>query len=256
MPNLDWSEIGRRIKEAMRQRRVSSTWVAQKSGIDRRTVDRARSGERIREENLLYIEEVLGLSLVDDSLSMKYDQPIVAPEELGSYAIQAYKEYTGKYLMFRNSFDSNDRVICSFVKVFIDQDGKCLSFSEKQRNKSEQGRLYYYDIIGSISIPPGCGVLQFVSNQNGHFRVMTMTTFRVSENNVKSMRGLICTLNEIIEVGFYPVASPVYLMKAEDSLDDRAIELQIGSFRSNELSYPAAVQALRDCNERFSAFQG
>jgi transcriptional regulator with XRE-family HTH domain len=62
--------IGGRISRAITAQGISSAIVAERCGLTRPTVDRAREGENVQFDNLQAIAEVLDISLADlfDSL--------------------------------------------------------------------------------------------------------------------------------------------------------------------------------------------
>jgi hypothetical protein len=250
MIHVEWNEAGRRISDAMLRRGVSAAWVAHKAGLDRKTVDRVRKGDRIRLQSLTCIEEVLGLSLLNTNIVDREARgQTIAPPELGGYSREMFENYVGTYYMFRNSYDFKDRVICSCIEVSWNQDGGFLVYEENQDNKSPDGRRFRYKFNGKIAIPAGLSITQFLgSSGNGFHRVMTTTGLRGHETQY--FKGILMGINEVADIGFHPATSPVFIEKASGPADPELI----GSFLHNELWHESALHQLQSARGSFTAF--
>ena len=252
MISIDWPDVGEKINAEMLKRGLSSESVAAKAGIDRKTVDRLRHGKRVRIQTLSWVEQVLELSFIDARDQSGSGQAGIAPIELGGYSRDLYKDYVGSYFMFRNSYDFDDRIVCSYMQIYWDIDARCLKFRERQRNKSKDGSYFKYDFTGRLSIPPGMAIVQFVYSMRGLNRIITTTSLRGTE--APYFRGVLAGTNEISDVGFYPATTPVFILKNDQEPDDATLNRCVGSFPVGEIWLPEAVKELRQKTSRYSAF--
>lgn len=251
MINIDWNEAGRKISEAMLRRSVSASWVAHKAGVDRKTVDRVRKGDRIRLQSLSCIEEVLGISIISPS-SVDSDERSIAPVELGAYSKIMHIQYIGRYFMFRKSYDFRDRVICSSLEINWSDRDSCLEYTEQQSNDRNDGKRFRYEFQGKISIPPNLSITQFIgSGKHGFYRLMTTTSLRGQD--APYFKGILLGINEISDIGYVPATSPVFIEKIGTAYPDDYGN-RIGSFHHDDLWHKTALQELKSVRGHFAAF--
>jgi len=254
MISIDWNKAGHAVSDAMLRSNWSSSTVAKRAGVDRKTVDRLRRGGKVRFSTLSYIEQALEISIISEQTQGFDTRNLKAPTELGGYSKENYEGYIGTYYMFRNSYDFGDRVICSLFEVLWDYDSGCLAYRELQDNKREDGRRFKYSFLGKVSIPPGLSITQFIGSAGkGFSRVITASSLRGS--GTEYFKGILLGINELSDIGYYPASSPVYIEKTDLPAIDDAHDGKIGSFPSQEIWHPTACTELRSVTENYSAFR-
>ncbi len=252
---MDWAATGETLERLLAARNLSSQILADKAGVDRKTVDRLRRGEPVRLRTLAWIETALGASLRPEHPASEEEPPHdAAPVRLGAYVRAHYQAYEGWWWGFRRSFDYRERVICHSLRIHWDSAQNCLAFEERQRNR-DGARRREYDFRGVVSIPAGLGVLYFMIVGEGAVRVSAATLLR--ENAGESyMKGVMLALGEMAEVGFYPVVTPLYLVKATREPTPAELEARLGSFEAGRLWRSDVAEALADVEARFCRFGG
>ena len=210
MSARDWNHIADRLNSHLAKARLSSQDVALKAGVDRKTVDRLRAGRAVRQQTLQWIEEALKLELREIA-SPKSDD--AAPTVFGGYRKDTVSAYVGEYTGYRRSFDTPDHIIASYLEISWNDDAGALGFTENQRNRADSGKAYEYHFGGDVLIPPNLGVLHFVVRSgDGRVRLIS-TSMPREEQGALSMKGFILTLNELSDIGYYPVTSPIFFAK-------------------------------------------
>ena len=246
MSEPDWKSISRALNAHLAEARLSSQDVAARAGVDRKTVDRMRSGRAVRPQTLQWVEQALGTTLAEGPALA----PDTAPKHFGGYRREAVVEMTGEYLALRRSFDTPGRVIAGYLAVVWDEAVNALRFSESQDNRSSDGRTYTYRFGGDVLIPPNLGVIHFVvRSADGRVRTIT-TSMPREEAGTLMMRGFILTLNEIRDIGYYPVTSPICLAKMGD-----AVALETGIIEPGHSRYEWANTLLADIEQKFLAYR-
>ncbi len=206
----DWRLIAERLNEHLARKRLSSRDVARKAGVDRKTVDRLRAGQAVRTTTLQWIEEALKIDLSGAAQAQELD---AAPLSHGGYRKQAVIEYVGHYTAYRRSFDTPGNLIASSLQITWDDALPALRFREDQKNRDQRGKSYQYHFGGDVLIPPNLGVMHFmVRSDDGRVRLIS-TCMPRQEYDTLVMKGFLVTLNEIRDIGYYPVTSPIFLAK-------------------------------------------
>lgn len=209
MAKPDYKHIAERLNATLAASRLSSQDVAARAGVDRKTVDRLRAGQAVRPQTLTWIEQALGVPLTADGGSDD-----AAPARFGGYRREAVAELPGEYRAFRRSFDHPTRIISSYLEIAWDETGGGLKFSESQDNRLASGESYAYRFGGEVRIPPNLGVLNFVvQSDDGRVRLIATSMPRETDGSLV-MKGFILTLNELRDIGYYPVTSPIFLARA------------------------------------------
>ena len=253
MISIDWVKAGHAVSDAMLKSNWSSNTVAKRAGVDRKTVDRLRRGEKVRFSTLSYIEQALEISIIAEQTGGFDTRDLRAPTELGGYSKENYDVYIGTYYMFRNSYDYEERVICSLFEIVWDYDSGCLAYRELQDNKREDGRRFEYSFLGKVSIPPGLSITQFIGSAGkGFSRVITASSLRGS--GPEYFKGILLGINELSDIGYYPASSPVYIEKTDVPALSDSHDGKIGSFPSSKLWHASACLELRSVTENYSAF--
>ena len=250
---VNWPEAGAALERHLTARNLSSQILADKAGVDRKTVDRLRRGEPVRLRTLAWIETALGADLRGESES-RGAEPVSAPARLGAYARSHYQNYEGHWWGFRRSFDYPGRIICHSLRIRWDQERSHLAFEERQVNR-DGARRREYEFRGVVSIPAGLGVLYFMIVGEGAVRVSATTLLR--ENAGESyMKGVMLALGEMAEVGFYPVVTPLYLVQSHGEPSPAELEARLGSFPEDKIWRSDVREALADVERRFCRFGG
>lgn len=206
----DWKRVAERLNQHLARKRLSSRDVARKAGVDRKTVDRLRAGQAVRPSTLQWIEEALKIDLSGATQARETD---AAPLSHGGYRKQAVIDYAGRYTAYRRSFDSPGHLIASSLQILWDETLPALRFREAQHNRDQRGKSYEYHFEGDILIPPNLGVMHFmVRSEDGRVRLIS-TSMPRQEDDTLVIKGFLMTLNEIRDIGYYPVTSPILLAK-------------------------------------------
>ena len=209
MTEPDWKQIARQLNEHMASARLSSQDLANRAGVDRKTVDRIRAGQAVRTRTLQWVEQALGIELGAPRAIAEG----IAPARFGGYRYESVASYVGAYIACRRSFDAPGRIIAGWLEIRWDDDVGALRFSEHQDNRGASGKAYTYQFGGDVLIPPNLGVMHLVVRSDDG-RVRTISTSMPREDDgTLYMRGFILTLNEIRDIGYYPVTSPIFLAK-------------------------------------------
>jgi transcriptional regulator with XRE-family HTH domain len=245
---MDWKRIAETLNSELGRQRLSSQDLARKAGVDRKTVDRLRAGQVVRVHTLEWIEQALGHPLSPQEQS----SPEVAPMSYGGYRLDMVRDYEGDYLCYRRSFDLPGRAVVSHVGVFWDEAKGRLCFDDYQHNRGPDGEDYEYRFSGDVLIPPGLGVLHFVvRSDDGRLRAMT-TTLPRDRGEVVDMKGFLLTLNEISDIGFYPVTSPVLFERDLPGLPAEELAGRIGVLESGAPDYERIAEGLAAVEKKFT----
>lgn len=206
----DWQAISERLNSHLAQKHLSSHDVAIKAGVDRKTVDRLRAGQAVRPTTLQWIAQALKVELEQPTNQQDAD---LSPLSFGGYRKQAVIDYVGDYTAYRRSFDSARRIIASALQIAWDESVPALRFHEDQLNRNRRGKAYEYHFGGDILIPPNLGVMHFVvRSDDGRIRLIS-TSMPRDEDDTLLVKGFLMTLNEIRDIGYYPVTSPICFVK-------------------------------------------
>ena len=247
MSNPDWEHVAGQLNAYLSKARISSQDVARRAGVDRKTVDRLRRGQAVRMQTLQWIEQALKLTLAP--LAPPQDDR-AAPADYGGYRRDAVQSYAGNYTGYRRSFDTPDHIIASYLNVTWDDDVGALRFSENQRNRADTGRAYEYHFGGDVLIPPNLGVLHFVvRSDDGRIRLIS-TSMPRDDGGTLYMKGFILTLNELSDIGYYPVTSPVFFTKESGPQAQQAGVIVRGASR-----FEWADTILTDIEKKFLPFR-
>ena len=243
----EWKGIAERLNAHLAKRRLSSNDVANKAGVDRKTVDRLRGGQAVRLTTLQWIEQALKIDLAAQPAVI---EPDISPLAYGGYRKQSVIDYTGTYTAYRRSFDTPGFVIASAMQVSWDESVPALRFSEDQLNRNQRGKSYQYHFGGDVLIPPNLGVMHFmVRSDDGRVRLIS-TSMPREEYDTLLIKGFLMTLNEIRDIGYYPVTSPVFLAK------DRGGEsTATGVIGDDDERYAWAADILADIEKKYLPFR-
>lgn len=248
MATPDWRAIAEALNAHLARKRLSSHDVAARAGVDRKTVDRLRSGRAVRLQTLQWIEQALDQPL---GAWQREGEAGIAPARLGGYRRDAVAEFVGEYLCYRRSFDRGDTLVASHVSVSWDPDTPGLRFAEAQHNRDPSGRAYDYHFAGEVLIPPNLGVLHFVVRSgDGRIRVFS-TSLPREQAGTLYLKGFLLTLNEITDIGFYPVTSPVFLVKLAAGTAAQDLARDTGVIDAGHARFAWADGILCDTERKF-----
>lgn len=254
---IDWETLGNRTERAILERGLSSEWVAAKAGLDRKTVVRLRKGLPVRPTSLKCISEVLDLRVGEVTSSgnetVKEAALNTAPESLGGYQKSFFEAYAGHYYLFRNSFDYDDRIICSLFEIFWDEAAGHLKWRDLQDNKRDDGKRFTYTFEGPVAIPPGTSITQFIYDAGkGFTRLVTATNLR--SGPPPHFKGIILGINEDSRFGYYPSTSPVYIEKCQHQPEMRETGRRVGSHLKDDCWNDSARAELREISRSYGSF--
>lgn len=250
---IDWRAVVERLRGQLSEKRISVKELAERSRLNRKTVDRLLSGERIAIENLRKIEEALGNRL-DDAVRPSEEMRDVSMDST-DFGSEIPEEFIGNYFLFRRSFDYNDRIICSLLSLTKDPvTGKGI-FSESQRNVAPTGMKHFIDFEGTVNHAISVGAIQLLAIDDGFLRVVTLgrprTEILQGEERRMSMRGIIHTMNEIADFGCYPVVSPVHVWETPLTFEVAKNDGLVGSFTLETLWAREIVDELKITEGKF-----
>ncbi len=215
MSTPDWTQIAAELNAHLARERLSAQDVARRAGVDRKTIERLRAGRAVRAQTLTWIEQALGVRLGTDAAAGSAG---IAPAALGGYHHETVAPLLGEYLAVRRSFDTPGRLIASALEITWDSRRPALTFAEAQRNRGAAGKVYNYRFAGEVSIPPNLGIMHFmVRSDDGRVR-LTTTGMPREEDGTLIMKGFLLTLNELRDIGYYPVTSPVFFARRHAGL--------------------------------------
>jgi len=253
MTEPDWPQIADRLNALLAERRLSSQELATKAGVDRKTIDRLRSGRAVRLPTLQWVEQALKTRLHD---AMTEAPPDTAAADLGGYRRGAVAGLIGDWLCYRRSFDRPRQLVASQVQILWDQARPGLHFREHQHNRSPSGRDYEYRFDGDVLLPPNLGVLHLVVRSgDGRIRLLS-TSMPRDEHGTQTMKGFLLTINEIADIGYYPVSSPVFLSKLPGGASLAETADQTGVLTPTHARFAWAEGILHDTEARFLPWRG
>ena len=242
MSKLDWQLIANQLNDHLEGERISSQMVANRAGVDRKTIERLRAGQAVRPQTLQWIEQALKIEL-GPAKQLHVDP---AAGHFGGYQRDTVANYIGEYTAYRRSFDTPDRIIASHIGVYWDDEAGGLCFNESQDNQLESGKSFAYRFRGDVQIPPNLGVMHFVvSLDNGLVRLIS-TSMPREESGSLIMKGFILTLNELRDIGYYPVTSPMFF-----AAESQMTPLVTGVVDSDHDLYGWANEMLNEIQLRF-----
>ncbi|MGE0482625.1 MAG: helix-turn-helix domain-containing protein [Gammaproteobacteria bacterium] len=247
---MDWSRIAAKLNAELARQRLSAQALARRAGVDRKTVDRLRAGHGVRQATLTWIEQALGVPLATAAATAEdAAAPVrLAALDYGGYSYALVQPLLGDYLCYRRSFDVIGRLVASHLEVLWDEEHAHLRFVDLQRNRARGGTRHEYRFTGDVLVPSGVGVLHFVVRSNdGRLRAMT-TTLPRERHGVFEAKGFLLTLNEIADIGFYPVTTPVLLERVAAA----DVAGRIGVMESGHADYARVAAALAAIEAKFT----
>lgn len=241
MSKPNWKHIAQQLNDHLGRARLSSQEVANKAGVDRKTVERLRTGQPVRPQTLKWIEQALNTELGETTTNL-----VNSPSYYGGYQLDAVADYIGEYVVFRRSFDAPAGIIASNLQIQWNESARALQFTESLDNRLETGETYSYRFGGDVLIPPGLGVMNLVvRSDDGRVRLIS-TSMPREENGTLIMKGFILTLNELKDIGYYPVTSPIFMTQIRDEAP-----LHTGVVTPADSCYSWASTILGQIEEKF-----
>ncbi|WP_246209848.1 helix-turn-helix domain-containing protein [Pikeienuella piscinae] len=254
--DIDWPIVAERLRKALSHRRMPVQQLADQSAVHRKTVDRLLQGERIAPDSLLKIERALGERLDESGAPPAAAAPgVAAPAANEGLNPHIPESYVGAYLIFRRSFDHADRIICSALEITRDPVSGHGRFHERLRTVAPDGRKHFNDFKGDVNHAVAVGALQLVAIDDGYLRTVNLGRLRreVMEDGEtrEVMRGVLQTMNEVLDIGYYPVASPVHVMRTDLSATEAEKAGKTGSFGREGFWEPRIAADLDEVMTKF-----
>ncbi len=242
MSKPNWDSIAEQLNASLAEARMSSQDLAVKAGVDRKTVDRLRAGNPVRAQTLQWIEQALKMRFGAGQAGAEN----LAPASFGGYRHDSVAAYVGEYVAFRRSFDTAGRIIASYLAIAWDDERHALGFNESQDNRLASGKAYAYRFEGDVLIPPNLGVMNFVvRSKDGRVRLIS-TAMPREDGGTLYMKGFILTLNELLDIGYFPVTSPIFLARVGPT-----VALETGIVDSDDPRYRWADEILAGIAKKF-----
>lgn len=242
--------ISLNLNRVMGWRRLGDQDVADGTGLTAHAIGNIRRNigkNSPRASTLQKLDLFFGLNISDrileeNEIGSKYG---FSSEKYGAYEIGRYRFLESDYIFVRKSFDYDDGLVCSHLKISYSNGDDCLRFFEYQRNISREGTEHSFDFSGTVSIPSDTGILQFVSGDTAIKRIHNLKINQTSTG--VAFLGVLQTLNKDAFKGFYPAVTPVFGRSAENS-EMKSIKSIIGSIKNSEVwdaSIPGILEKIK-----------
>lgn len=192
--------------------RFSKERLAAEIGVDRGTLDRLLKGGTCRDNTLRKIEQCVGVHF--------------GPSAGTSELVDSADWICGKYLTYRYSFDHAEQssVVCALGVIEPSLTGTGYAYLERQQNIAPTGECHSIEVEGEAKFFPSVDLLQIVAAP-GVTRVISLKKGARFETE---MRGLLLALNEIQDVGWYPVSSPILFRRQPSSVTQAQLMQHLG----------------------------
>lgn len=194
-----------RVREELARRRISRQRLADDARISVSTLEKVLSGRRtFTLATLVRLEEALGVSLRPDRTNgarRPGDRPVIAPDDLGSYARAQVAWLEGPYLTLIPSFGERSSISAFRLDIRWDDAQSCLTFRESER---VDGAFTQH---GYVAMPTQTGHIYLVTNRHGQQRLAILCR----PGSQGAMHGLLATLLSGRGAQLTPVAAPIAL---------------------------------------------
>ncbi len=195
-----------RVREELARRRISRQRLADDARISVSTLEKVLSGRRtFTLATLVRLEEALGVSLRpvrSNGARRASDRPVIAPDDLGSYARAQVAWLEGAYLTLIPSFGERSAISAFRIDIRWDDTQACLNFRESER---VDGAFTQH---GFVAMPTQTGHIYLVTNRHGQQRLVILS--RPASQG--AMHGLLATLISGRGSQLTPVAAPIALL--------------------------------------------
>jgi transcriptional regulator with XRE-family HTH domain len=186
------------LREEIARQRLSRQFVADTARISLSTLEKALAGNRpFTIATVVRLETALGVPLRQEVFNSAIGSS--APLELGGYAHASVSWFEGTYLTLRPSFSDPRAIYAYETTIEWDATASCLTFSETRRTDTD------YAQKGRVSAPHQSGHVYLVTNDNGQFRLITLS--RPARDG--SMFGILSSLVVGTGSNLTPVATPI-----------------------------------------------
>ena len=175
---MDWSRIATKLNAELARQRLSAQALARRAGVDRKTVDRLRAGQGVRQTTLTWIEQALGVSLV--AAPPAAEPARLAALDYGGYSYELVRSLLGDYLYYRRSFDVVGRLVASHLEVHWDEQRDHLCFVDYQHNRARGGARYEYRFAGDVLVPVLTMIFLFLTLTGGNNGTPTLAACSLS----------------------------------------------------------------------------
>ncbi|MBA4132336.1 MAG: transcriptional regulator [Hyphomicrobium sp.] len=195
-----------RVREELARRRISRQRLADEARISVSTLEKVLSGRRtFTLATLVRLEEALGVSLRPtraNGARRSNERPVIAPDELGSYARAQVAWLEGAFLTLIPSFGERSAISAFRIDIRWDEAQACLTFRESER---VDGAFTQH---GFVAMPSQTGHIYLVTNRHGQQRLAILS--RPASQG--TMHGLLATLISGRGSQLTPVAAPIALV--------------------------------------------
>jgi transcriptional regulator with XRE-family HTH domain len=195
-----------RVREELARRRISRQRLADEARISVSTLEKVLSGRRtFTLATLVRLEEALGVSLRPtraNGARRSNERPVIAPDELGSYARAQVAWLEGAFLTLIPSFGERSAISAFRIDIRWDEAQACLTFRESER---VDGAFTQH---GFVAMPSQTGHIYLVTNRHGQQRLAILS--RPASQG--AMHGLLATLISGRGSQLTPVAAPIALV--------------------------------------------
>ena len=192
------------LRDELARRRISRQRLADEARISLSTLEKALSGSRpFTHTTVVRIESALGLILRPRAEARSAtDESAAAPANLGAYTRAGVKWLEGDYIALRPSFSDPRAVYTYRIRIYWEVSASRLLFQESGRVDAA------YAQAGEVSVPHQSGHIYLVTNDQGQFRLMTLSRPTIS----RTMYGVLSTLQAGKGAQLTPLVTPIALV--------------------------------------------
>lgn len=244
--------LSENLNRLMAHRRLSEKDLSDHAKVAQRTISDLRKGRsRPQVRTLEKLEKFFDTPLTERVLdSHELGSRLgFAHAKYGGYEYAKFAHLTGEYFLYRRSFDYDDGVVRSHLRICGGHTEPCLRFEETQKNLSRQGEEYRYDFAGVVAIVEQAQILQLRSHAKDNVLRKTIN-FRLSDNGM--LLGVLLGLGHNALTGYFPVASPVAAVKV-DRQSAASVARQLGSLSESEVTDLRILPKIREISKHFFA---
>jgi hypothetical protein len=174
----------------------------------------------------------------------------IADTRYGSYAVNHYADYIGRYFGFRRAFTNQTNFLRTVFEISWSEEKRCLEFREEQKYVSSAGRSVDFSQQGDIYINNDVGLLHLVTSDRGAIRLITLSKLRRSDG---ILQGVVLT--QLRHSLYYsPAVSPIYLQKAEGVANGSEVSSLIGPIAPTHEVYPTVAGYIADVEREVAYF--
>jgi hypothetical protein len=176
----------------------------------------------------------------------------ISPREHGGYTKSEYGYLTGRYLLYRRSFQNGVDINRAVLDIVWNEPLSCLSFKELRRRKNDNGVWDANDFSGQVFMHPERVLMSLLAIENGDVR---LTLLHIPPRHVYGTNlGLVRTSGAVLTHGypkrFYqPVVSAITIEAVDPAKRSTSPNALCKTLKPGHPEYGAAAEDLRIAEE-------